>query len=127
MTCNTAKSLFIDVDSSVRLINVGIRIPTSCACGPYDTAGAILRIRRKGQNSGTEITYYANVSDSERASTFVLDNLFYSQPAGLYTGIISIYNLDCEPRLTLRLKRAGRIDGGYAVKSQPVSIDENPS
>lgn len=127
MTCNTAKSLFIEIDSSIRIVNVGVRLPTSCACGPYDQVAPFLKIRRKGQTSGTEITYFAATTDSENASTFVLDNLFYNQPAGLYTGTIVVDNIVCEPRITLRLKRAARIDGGYAVKAQPVSIDENPS
>jgi len=127
MTCNTAKSLFIEIDSTVRLLQVGIRVPTSCACGPYDQRGATLKIRRKGQTDGTEITYYASVSDFEKASTFVLDSLLYNQPAGLYTGTIFVANLECEPKLTFRVKRAARIDGAYTQKAQTVNLDENPS
>lgn len=129
MSCVVAKTKLINIDSTVRIIYVGIRSGLDCNCAipGVGLSAVTLRIRRKGISNGSLLTYPAYNRDAMGNIGFYLDNLLYSSPKGLYTATVYRGITPCMPSVTMRIGKPCNVDGAYTIRSTGLLGDENPS
>jgi hypothetical protein len=129
MSCVRVKTKIVDINPTVRILYFAVRGGSDCGCVNPNTplTAVVLRITRKGEDSGTVIEYPAFNRDNEGNIGFFVDSNLYALSSGLYSATVYVNNLACKPYFTLRLGRPCHVSGLYAVTGNAPSMDENPS